>query len=69
MSGGVKHDEGKLRFDLLPVRPLRELARVASSCRDPRGWAQIGDATPVDGAVARSVAGAACLDLDLGMDS
>jgi hypothetical protein len=25
---GVKHDAGKLRFDLLPVEPLRELARV-----------------------------------------
>jgi hypothetical protein len=27
---GVKHDADKLRFDLLPVRPLRELARVYS---------------------------------------
>lgn len=28
MSGGVKHDTDKLRFDLIPVRPLQELARV-----------------------------------------
>lgn len=27
-TAGVKHDAGKLRFDLLPVEPLRELARV-----------------------------------------
>lgn len=27
-AAGVKHDAGKLRFDLLPVEPLRELARV-----------------------------------------
>lgn len=25
---GVKHDSGKARFDLLPVRPLQELATV-----------------------------------------
>ena len=27
-ASGVKYDEGKLRFDLLPVRPLEEVARV-----------------------------------------
>ena len=28
MSEGRKDDTGKLRFDLLPVRPLEEVARV-----------------------------------------
>ena len=25
---GVKNDDGKLRYDLIPVRPLAEVARV-----------------------------------------
>lgn len=28
MSEGTKHDEGKLRWDLLPVRPLEEVVKV-----------------------------------------
>lgn len=27
-AGAVKHDGGKLRFDLIPIYPLTELARV-----------------------------------------
>ena len=27
-TAGIKHDAGKLRFDLIPVEPLREIARV-----------------------------------------
>lgn len=28
MSDAVKHDEGKLRWDLLPIRPIEELVEV-----------------------------------------
>jgi len=30
MSDGAKNDLGKLRYDLIPARPLEELARVYS---------------------------------------
>src|SRR4051812_35635121 len=29
-SGGVKHDDGKLRFDLIPAEQLEQLARVCT---------------------------------------
>jgi hypothetical protein len=38
---GVKYDDGKLRFDLIPVTPLKELARVytiGSVKYDDRNW-------------------------------
>jgi len=38
---GVKYDEGKLRFDLIPVEPLEELARVytiGATKYDDRNW-------------------------------
>lgn len=37
----LKKDAGKLRFDLIPVGPLRELARVYTIGAEkyaPRGW-------------------------------
>lgn len=40
-GGGKKNDAGKLRFDLLPVRPCMELARVytiGAAKYAPRGW-------------------------------
>lgn len=40
-QGGIKKDEGKLRFDLLPAKPLMELVRVYSigaKKYEPRGW-------------------------------
>ena len=43
MSGGVKHDQGasKVRYDLIPPRPLFELARVytiGAAKYDDRNW-------------------------------
>ena len=41
MSEGIKHDAGKLRFDLIPAGPLFELARVytiGAAKYDDRNW-------------------------------
>lgn len=41
MAEGVKHDSGKLRFDLLPVFPLSKLAEVytiGARKYDDRNW-------------------------------
>ena len=41
MTSGVKNDTGKLRYDLIPVEPLRELARVytiGATKYDDRNW-------------------------------
>lgn len=38
---GMKKDAGKLRYDLIPVRPLAEVARVytiGAAKYEPRGW-------------------------------
>lgn len=41
MSGGTKSDEGKLPFDLLPVRPLEQLVaayQVGADKYGPNSW-------------------------------
>lgn len=41
MSEGTKFDDGKLRYDLIPPRPLQELARVytiGARKYDDRNW-------------------------------
>jgi len=43
MSKGRKNDIGKLRYDLIPVEPLKELAKVytiGAGIYDDRNWEQ-----------------------------
>jgi hypothetical protein len=40
-KAGIKFDEGKLRFDLIPIMPLREVARVytiGATKYEDRNW-------------------------------
>lgn len=43
---GVKYDEGKLRFDLVPINAVTELAKVLSfgaAKYAPNGWQKVED--------------------------
>ena len=55
-NGGNKWDEGKLRMDLLPIKPLQELARVltfGASKYGDRNWEKGIEYSRVYGAVQR----------------
>jgi len=48
MSGGVKYDEGKLQWDLVPLRELEEVIRVlmcgADKYPEPDNWKRVPEA-------------------------